>query len=80
MAQNILGHCYWCFGNSKEEAVKWYRKAAEQGVAEAQCNLGLCYLDGNGVAQNKVKGVMWLRKAAEQGNAEAKEMLKKMTE
>ncbi len=24
------------------EAVKWYRKAADQGNAEAQSNLGLC--------------------------------------
>ena len=25
------------------EAVKWYRKAAEQNYAEAQYNLGVCY-------------------------------------
>ncbi len=25
------------------EAVKWYRKAAEQGDAEGQLGLGLCY-------------------------------------
>lgn len=27
----------------KEEAVRWYRKAAEQGNAGAQCSLGNCY-------------------------------------
>jgi TPR repeat protein len=26
---------------SRVEAVKWYRLAAEQGLAEAQCNLGI---------------------------------------
>ena len=32
------------------EAVKWYRKAAEQNLAVAQYNLGVCY-DGRGVAR-----------------------------
>ena len=27
------------------EAVKWYRKAAEQNHAEAQYNLGVCYYE-----------------------------------
>src|ERR1035438_8547727 len=31
------------------EAVKWYRKAAEQGNADAQNNLGACYYAGEGV-------------------------------
>ena len=55
----------------KVEAVKWYRKAAEQGNAVAQCNLGICYERGNGVRRDKVEAVKWYRKAAEQGNASA---------
>ena len=35
-----------------EEAVKWYRKSAEQGDADAQYNLGCCYKNGQGVEQN----------------------------
>jgi len=53
------------------EAVKWYRKAAEQGHADAQCNLGLCYDIGAGTVENKPEAVKWYRKAAEQGNAPA---------
>ncbi len=34
------------------EAVKWYRKAAEQNDAQAQYNLGVCYADGQGVAKD----------------------------
>ena len=30
------------------EAVKWYRKAAEQNYAEAQFKLGVCYEKGQG--------------------------------
>ena len=48
------------------EAVKWYRKAAEQGDAEAQFNLGLMYADGEGVPKDYAEAVKWYRKAAEQ--------------
>jgi TPR repeat protein len=51
------------------EAVVWYRKAAEQGLAEAQVNLGWMYLHGQGVLQDYAQAVAWYRKAAEQGNA-----------
>ena len=54
-----------------EEAVKWYRKAAEQGYARAQYNLGHCYEYGKGVEKNEIETVKWYRKAAEQGYAVA---------
>ena len=53
------------------EAVKWYRKAADQGYAAAQFNLGVTYSDGRGVVKNEVEAVKWYRKAADQGNAKA---------
>ncbi|SPX40667.1 Putative TPR repeat protein [Haemophilus influenzae] len=34
------------------EAVKWFRKAAEQGYAKAQGRLGNVYSDGIGVKQD----------------------------
>ena len=53
------------------EAVKWYRKAAEQGSARAQCYLGECYYYGRGVSQDYSEAVKWYSKAAEQGYASA---------
>ncbi len=50
------------------EAVKWYRKAAEQGLAQAQSNLGQHYLVGEGVAKDAVEAATWYCKAAEQGD------------
>ena len=47
-----------------EEAVKWYRKAAEQGNDEAQNNLGLMYEDGRGVPQDNEVADEWFRRAA----------------
>ena len=52
------------------EAVKWFRKAADQGNAEGQYNLGVRYLQGEGVAKDATEGVKWFRMAAEQGNSE----------
>lgn len=49
------------------EAVKWYRKAVEQGYARAQANLGVCYYFGRGVDKDQAEAVKWFRKAAEQG-------------
>ena len=55
--------------NDDKEAVKWYRKAAEQDYAPAQYNLGVMYATGRGVAKDDVEAVKWYRKAAEQGVA-----------
>ena len=48
-AQNNLGIMY-AYGRGipqdYAEALKWYRKAAEQGDARAQTNLGVMYANG----------------------------------
>ena len=53
------------------EAVKWYRRAAEQGDAGAQTALGTMYLGGKGVPEDDREAVKWYREAAEQGYAGA---------
>ena len=57
------------------EAVKWYRAAAEQDVAPAQCNLGLCYQTGRGVPQSDVEAVRWFCRAAKMGDKTAQHNL-----
>jgi TPR repeat protein len=52
------------------EAAKWYRRAAEQGNAQAQSNLGAMYDNGQGVRQDYAEAVKWYRKAADQGEAD----------
>ena len=54
-----------------EKAFIWYQKAADAGYAAAQGNLGYCYANGIGVAQNYEKSCEWLQKAVDQGNADA---------
>jgi TPR repeat protein len=53
------------------EAVKWYRKAADQGYAPAQSNLGVMYAKGEGVAKDTTEAAKWYRKAADKGYARA---------
>ena len=57
------------------EALKWTRKAAEQGNADAQCHLGALLAQGNGVRKDGTEAVQWYRKAAEQGLAQAQALL-----
>ena len=54
-----------------EESVKWYRKAAEQGHAPAQCKLGFVYEIGQGVDKDYNEAIKWYHKAAGQGLAVA---------
>ncbi|KAF9163386.1 copper transport protein ctr1 [Actinomortierella ambigua] len=56
-------------------AVKWFTRAAKQGDANAQSNLGLIYHHGPGVEQSDVEAVNWYTKAAEQGNSVAQNNL-----
>ena len=44
------------------EAVKWYRKAAEQGDADAQCQLGLMYATDMVCLRTTQKQLKWFRK------------------
>ena len=64
------------------ESIKWYhkavdqyRKAADQGVAVAQCSLGQIYRQGEIVPQDYSEAAKWYRKAAEQGEVNAQENL-----
>ena len=60
------------------KAAGWYSKAADQGNAIAQHNLGLMYEKGIGVKKDVDKAAEWYRKAAGQGNEKAKEGLKRL--
>ena len=50
-------------------------KRAEQGNAEAQCNLGRMLRIGRGVEQDEYEAAYWLFKAVQQGHAEAAHLL-----
>ena len=81
-AQNLLGLTYstgrWGFPQSDVEAVKWFRKAAEQGHADGRRNLAICLYAGRGVCQDKDYAIELLRLAAAQGNETAQNDLRNL--
>ncbi|MCH8240583.1 MAG: sel1 repeat family protein, partial [Proteobacteria bacterium] len=54
-----------------KQAVKWYRKATEQGFDGAQFKLGTMYLRGHGVPQGYVMAHKWFNLAAAKRNVVA---------
>src|SRR5215471_7429314 len=58
-------------GGTKDpaEGISWLRKAAVQGYADAQMQLGICYQQGLGVDKNPAQALAWFRRAADQKNA-----------
>ena len=56
-------------------AAEWYRKAADQGDARAQFNLGAMYANGQGIPQNFPEALRWFRKAHAQGHEPAAEAI-----
>lgn len=89
MAQSVLGDMYyWGVGAAQNhvKAVKWWRKAAEQGNAGAQHNLGVIhrdstyYIDIEYKHKDFVEAVRWFRQSAEKGHAESQTNLGAMYE
>ena len=81
--QFALGDIYYRGGGvgvsqDRTEAVKWFRKAAEQGLEQAQIALAECYIRGHGVPKNEAEAINWLRKAEEQGNLRATAYLREI--
>ena len=58
--------------------LKSLKALAEKGDAEAQCNLGLMYDEGQGVEKDFKEAVKWYQKAADQGDAKAQFKLAEM--
>lgn len=62
----------------KAKAATWYRKSADQGYANAQYNLGVLYLHGQGVKADREAAIRWLQMAAGQNHQPAKAALQKL--
>ena len=62
------------------EAIKWYRKAAEQGYADAQYNLSMAYYFGVGVPKNYVTAYQWILLSEDHGGNNARDAMPKLAE
>ncbi|WP_042147052.1 tetratricopeptide repeat protein [Paucisalibacillus sp. EB02] len=74
-AANKLGHEAVENGLG-EEAISWYKMAADHGDSYGEFNLGHCYENGIGTPINLKKAKTWYQKAALKGDKQAKERLR----
>ena len=63
-----------------EYGVEWYTRAAEQGHALAQYNLGRLYYSDNGVPENLIYAHMWAKQASSNGFKMSTEFTEMLTE
>lgn len=67
--QNLAGYILETGGDDVAAdlitALRWYKKAAQQGLSTAQTNYGRCLLYGIGIAFNGGEAFKWLNKALE---------------
>jgi TPR repeat protein len=61
-----------------QQAVDFYRKAAEMDFPPAQYNMGSVYEQGAGVKKVIKKAIIWYQKAAEHNHPQAKDALKRL--
>ncbi|MGA2889888.1 MAG: tetratricopeptide repeat protein [Terracidiphilus sp.] len=78
-SQRDLGALYatgdWAGPRDTARAVYWYRLAAERGHDDAQYNLGIMYLSGEGTDPSREDGLSWLNRAATQGDSQSRRVL-----
>lgn len=69
-AKNLKGFDY-----QDQDSNKWFYKAAQGGVVEAQYKIGRNQYYGKGCLENKEAGMRWLLKSASGGYAEAQYLM-----
>lgn len=77
-SQYTLGNHYEMGSGVKKDlaqAIRWYRKSAEQGDIDGQGALANLYFEGPAEVRDLAQGVHWLRKAAEQGGSGSQRLL-----
>jgi TPR repeat protein len=67
----ISHYRYWAQKTEPATRLEWLYKAAEQGIAAAQYDLGGCYMVGSVIKADYQKAAEWFRKAADQGYKKA---------
>ncbi len=66
-----LGVCLSRWNPKSPEGISLIRKAAEQGLPQAQSWLGRCYAEGRGVPKDNKLAIRWWKAAADQGDERA---------
>ena len=77
ISQFTLGFMYWSGRGTEPDpdtALKWFRKAADQGVPEAMYNVAKILLSKDS-EQNRDEAIRWLKRSSNAGYGAAYDML-----
>ena len=81
--QFLVGEAYKkrasCSFPNQSAAARWYERAAAAGHAQAQFEIGIAYLYGWGVKQDKKAAFAWFEKAAANGNRAARPYVEQLS-
>ena len=69
----------WGVTKDYAQAFSWYERAARQGHAKSQFNLGLLFRNGLGVAPSEAKAFFWIQNAADLGDPRATDYIARET-
>ena len=72
MSLNDEAREFISLNDNDSRSVVAFERAADEGIAEAQYNLGLIYATGQGVVRNYVHAHKWFNLAAVRGSTEAR--------
>ncbi len=75
---NAMNNGNVCFAKDPDESAKWYLRAADDGVADAQYFTGVLYENGAYVEKDLDKALYYLKQSAEQNFAPAVSELEKL--
>lgn len=73
-AKHNIGVAYYHGAGTTQDyikALKWFKEAAEMGLADSLYNVGLMYKNGQGTNQDPVEAYFWLNVAALRGDNKA---------
>jgi hypothetical protein len=59
-----------------EKAAKYFRMAADQGISDGQCYLGMLYSEGTGLPKDAVLAYQWMLLASQTGAEQCRQPLK----
>lgn len=78
MICTVMAGCAQNSISALNDKINDIKKAAAQGDARAQTNIGAMYENGRGVPQDEEQAIYWYRKAVEQGDGRAQRYLRWM--
>lgn len=67
-AMAFMGYTYRLDLKNPTKSAYWIEKAANAGYLDAKCWLGIYYMEGYGVLENRTKGTFMIMESAKKGN------------